>query len=132
MTSALPNKFISYIEDKNFEELERYISESDKGMQFEMCLDLFSLAENNDEILNFLLKMSTGNIEEFKYSKILLFANLLVSSCKTSGGIKWIIKKIREHNLDHSEVVKEAIQMFGCGEVENIAPLLLKMLAEVY
>lgn len=123
----------TFVNENNYKELKEFIMGSNRDTREYVNMHLYSLVAQNDDLLNFLFEISKiKELYEFRYDTISLLANVFASSCKTAEDVKWMIKKMKEYETKPYEVVREAIHMFGCGEIERMTPLLVEMLSEKY
>lgn len=119
------------VKENNYGELKKYISECDEEMRSDINIYLFSLACHNDNLVDFLYELShIDGLDEFKYDKKHLLANVFVSSCGSSEDVEWFIQKVKKYGEEPFEVVSEACEEFGYSNVGRYAPLLMHMLSE--
>lgn len=124
-----------FITSSNYEQLEKYILESDHNTRQDININIFSKVAQNDELLKFLLKISTdSDLKEFNYVKDEFFANVMISSCATSDDVVWMFKKMKEYELEPENVLKASGEMFRYyePELEPFMLALMNMLKPIY
>jgi hypothetical protein len=126
----------NFIANNDYDGLLNYIDESNSDDIGTIDIELFSICAFNDNLLDFLLNLQERAVNDKKYEDfyvgdIGVYADVMISSCMYDAkALKWIINKMKENNIDPIVVIKQARGMFGCGELEELAVTLMKLVVD--